>query len=136
MRHDVSFGFTVQGLGELEQIASGIGDIATQAIAIELYQEGEEIMAASKPLVPVDLGTLRDSGTVLPPEIRGGSVSVTLGYGGAAESYALEQHENMALHHTTGQAKYLEQPANEHAGHIVDRISKNVGARLERLGHG
>lgn len=58
-----------------------------------LYLEGEAVMAESKRLVPVDEGTLRNSGLVEPPKIDGTVVEVTLGYGGAGAEYALFLHE-------------------------------------------
>ena len=53
-----------------------------------LYLEAEAVMAESKRLVPVDMGTLRNSGVVLPPKTENGVVEVTLGYGGAGSEYA------------------------------------------------
>ncbi len=59
-----------------------------------LFQEGEKIMRASKPLVPVFHGALRSSGHVqLPRRTASGDVEVLLGYGGAAASYAVFVHE-------------------------------------------
>ena len=58
-----------------------------------LYLEAEAVMAESKRLVPVDMGTLRNSGVVLPPKTENGVVEVTLGYGGAGSEYALFLHE-------------------------------------------
>jgi len=69
---------------------------------------GEEIMTdvkASAPGhgVPVDTGALRASGMVEQIE----PLVVELGFGSAAVPYALEQHENMAYHHTVGEPRYL-----------------------------
>lgn len=105
------------------------GDRLTELLAVMLYREAEEIMARSKSqYVPVDTGTLRSSGTVLPPVVEGGKVSVTFGYGGAAAPYALRVHENPRSGKTegvspsgakysswakVGQWKYLEVPVNE-----------------------
>lgn len=101
-----------------------------QAVAAELYREGQETMAASKPLVPVDMGVLRASGTVFRPEFDGNRVSVTIGYGGAASDYALVQHERLDYHHDVGQAKYLEQPARARAAGFGRRVSDGVRKRL------
>lgn len=60
-----------------------------------LYLEGEAVMAESRRLVPVDEGTLRNSGLVEPPKIEGTVVEVTLGYGGASSSYGLYIHEGI-----------------------------------------
>lgn len=94
-----------------------------------LTAEAHEIMAASKPLVPVDLGTLRGSGKVLPPKITGTAVTVTMGYGGPAAAYALVQHERLDYQHTSGQAKYLEEPFVQHTATLGARL---VG-RFDRI---
>lgn len=67
---------------------------ATLIMARAIYREAERIMADSREnYVPVDLATLKDSGHVKLPEIRGTVVVVTMGYGGAAAGYALFVHE-------------------------------------------
>ena len=76
-----------------------------------LYEVGNEVMAESKRLVPVDTGVLKGSGYVDEPRTDRGSVSVEIGYGGPADQYAVYQHENLSLNHPGGgQAKFLEQP--------------------------
>lgn len=70
------------------------GSRATEATKAALYQEGERVMAASKQESPVGVdGVLRASGYVQPPEPVGRGWRVTLGYGGAAKSYAIVVHE-------------------------------------------
>lgn len=64
-----------------------------------LFRRGEAIMADSKAnYVPVDLGTLKNTGTVHPPERKGRSVTVTMTYGGPAVAYALAIHEHPSKH--------------------------------------
>ena len=59
-----------------------------------LYREGERVMTRSKrEFVPVDMGVLRASGHVQAPKADTLGVVVTLGYGGAAQRYALYVHE-------------------------------------------
>ena len=60
-----------------------------------LYLEAEAVMAESKRLVPVDMGTLRNSGLVNPPKTENGITEVQLGYGGASSAYALFIHEGV-----------------------------------------
>lgn len=56
-------------------------------------------MARSKSeFVPVDLGTLRASGTVKPVKRSGTNYSVTLYYGGPSAPYALAVHEHPSEH--------------------------------------
>ena len=97
------------------------------ALGAALYQEGEAIMTQAKKIVPHDVGTLESSGDVKPPEYAGDEVSVTLGFGGAAKDYALEQHENLDYQHDEGrQAKYLEEPAvAAHAG-MSERVAQKI----------
>jgi hypothetical protein len=66
---------------------------APAAVGAALFLEGEQIMAASKPLVPVDMGPLRASGHVQLPKVTPDHVSVTMGYGGTASGYAVYLHE-------------------------------------------
>lgn len=66
-----------------------------QAIAAEAYQFGEEIMAESKKIVPHDTGALEGTGHVDPPVWGPDDVTVNLGYGSEAVTYAVIVHENM-----------------------------------------
>lgn len=60
-----------------------------------LRLEAEQIMTRSKQeFVPVDVGTLRGSGTVLDAVRKGKDVSVTMTFGGAAAPYAAAVHEH------------------------------------------
>ena len=73
---------------------------------------GEEIMAdvkASRPGhgVPVDEGTLRNSGRVTGGGGPAAMQRVALEFGGAAAPYALIQHENLQYAHPVGEARYL-----------------------------
>jgi len=85
---------------------------APTEFAATLYAEGLDIMAKSKRLVSVgDSGVLMASGEVHPPTIGPAGVEVRLTYGGAAQAYAVIQHERLDYRHAEGrQAKYLEQP--------------------------
>ena len=102
------------------------GRVAPKALARALFHEGEQIMAASKRLVPVDKGALRASGHVQLPVIRGKRVTVVLGYGGAAAPYAVFVHEKQARHKPPTQWKYLEVPLNEAIPGMARRIAKRV----------
>lgn len=87
-----------------------------------LYAEALLVMRESKRLTPVRYGFLRASGHVAAPQIEGRRIFVEMGFGGPAGvgnvgetngrdvGYALPVHENVAAHHTVGQAKYLEAP--------------------------
>lgn len=122
----------------LKKIASKFPDHVANA----MYQEAQIEMTESKRRCPVSPlpapkgvipGTLRDSGKVARPERKGTHISVTMGYGGAAEDYAVVQHENLDFHHTTGQAKFLESVINESRPYMAGRIANRVHLNKVRL---
>ena len=96
------------------------------AVGEALFGEAWEIMGKSHREVPVRDGILKNSGTVLPPERRSGSVVVEMGYGGAASAYAVVQHERTDFAHRVGKAKYLEDPLMQAA----PNLTRNLTARL------
>lgn len=106
----------------------------TKALESALYVEGERMMTTSKLECPVDTGTLRSSGHVAPPhtDIMGHTVTVSLGYGGAAADYALRVHEDLNMHHTVGKAKFLEDPVREavNSGRAGMRVEQQLRAAL------
>ncbi len=114
----------------VDVVVQGLGRILTsvpEAVAAAVYQEAEAIMTDSKAnYVPVDTGVLRDSGFVTTPEVEGQTVSVTLGYGGAASAYALVQHERMDYHHEHGGPKYLERPFLDAANGMEERLAEKL----------
>ena len=110
------------------------------AVGAALYQEGELIMTDAKELTPVDTGALRSSGFVEQPKQQGNVTTVQLGFGGVATklnektgepttSYGLIVHEDLNMHHTSGEAKFLEKPVMKRSKDIATRITK----RLQRM---
>lgn len=106
-----------------------------EEVTKELYQFAETVMSASKDgpatvVVPVDTGTLRSTGHVDPPEQEPDQVSVTLGYGGPAASYALAVHENMdpGVHwkRPGSGPKYLEIPLRDHQEELSGLLAAAV----------
>jgi hypothetical protein len=77
-----------------------------------LVKAGLQLLRASMPLVPVDLGPLVNSGpAVTRAEGKGFDTVMIVGYG---QDYAVHVHENLEAAHKEGkQAKFLEQPLNE-----------------------
>ena len=101
-----------------------------QAMPQALNEEAQLVFRDSQRLVPVKTGILRASGQIVPPRKKGKNWEVVIGYGGAASSYALEQHENLQYRHKEGKsAKFLEIPAQQRAQKSADAI-KN---RLRRI---
>jgi hypothetical protein len=85
--------------------------------------ECEGIMSESQERCPVLTGTLRRSGTVQTNTENINEVEVELGYN---TEYAIYVHENLEARHPVGEAKFLENPVNEHAKTIASDICKRV----------
>lgn len=95
----MSVSLTITGTKELQAVLARISGNVPLTAARALFEEAEAIMADSKEhYVPVDLGTLKNSGHVELPKIDVDGVSVQLGYGGAAKAYALAVHEHLSVH--------------------------------------
>ncbi len=125
----------LEGIDRLQRALKRAGPMATKAFAASAVKEQEKVMADSKEnYVPVDLGILKGSGTVLPPEIQGSKVTVVAGYGGAASAYALYQHEELHLAHTVGSPKYLERPFLNRVGKMPKNMAKEIERELQKLG--
>lgn len=131
--------FIVQNL---QRIADKLG---TTVVGAALYRQAQKIMANSKErYVPVDLGTLKSSGKVHPPQYVGRSVSVELSYGDAASAYALAIHEHPSKHSPpswqgvqvkfspsgTG-VKYLERPLMAAIPTLPQELARDLN--LEKL---
>lgn len=100
------------------------------AMAQVLNEEAQLIFRDSQRLVPVKTGVLRASGQIVTPRKKGNNWEVVIGYGGAASSYALEQHENLLYRHKEGKsAKYLEVPAQQRSANMPNAIRN----RLRRI---
>lgn len=135
---------TASGKTILETLAA-YGAKAEASLGRQLYQEGEGIMAQSKPLVPVDTSALRSSGYVAQPVRVGDVIRVELGYGGPAakinpktgesvDAYALIVHENLEAHHKVGIAKYLELPFLQAQRGMSARVAAGVRADMRGAG--
>lgn len=131
---------TVKGGDKVKKgLTSLLRDLEKQQLqAIKV--EAELIMTDSKQnYVPVDKGTLRQSGVVGDPVRNGDEISISMGYGGAAASYALSLHEHpsesspptwegKALTFTkpgTG-PKYLEQPLMKAVDGMAERLASRI----------
>jgi hypothetical protein len=123
------------------------------AIGREMYLFAEEVMSASKMVVPVKTGTLMNTGHVELPVIEGRSVTVRMGYGGPAAPYALYVHEalegavppspswswtkkvaaggTIAWTRPGSGPKYLENPLKERQDQLPDRVKSAVLAVLK-----
>jgi hypothetical protein len=101
---------------------SKLTSATVQDVGRSLYMVAEEIMTDAKAnYVPVVTGNLRRSGFVEKPVIRGSSVNITLGFGGAATEYALAVHE-YPPGYGQGKNKFLSKPVNAAAPNIPSRM--------------
>jgi hypothetical protein len=121
--------FEISGLDSLmERLGSGAMERIRPAIARELNVIAEEVMSESLEIVPVDTGTLMSTGHVDAPQETEEGVSITLGYGGPAASYALAVHENLDpnVHwkRPGSGPKYLEIPLKAKQDSIPRRLSE------------
>ncbi len=122
----------VRGVDKALARLARIDPRARQALKAALYMEGENIMGESKRQVPVDTSNLKNSGHVEPPKESGGLISVTLGYGGPSAPYAVYVHEDLTKRHAPPtKAKYLEDPANEAAKGLTERVGRRVRDAVE-----
>lgn len=109
-------------ISRIKRVARRFPDRVLGALRVEAEIE----MTESKRRVPVEHGTLRASGFV-EVERRGNQMGATLSYGGAAEDYAIVQHERLDyLHPRGGQAKYLESVLNESQPYMAARIARRL----------
>jgi hypothetical protein len=106
-------------------------DAARKAAEMALYQAGSIIMTEAKKRTPVDDGFLRNSGYVTLPTRRGGDTFVEAGFGGAAKTYAVKQHEELSYRHEVGEAKYLENAINAKEAEVRERIKRITDRALE-----
>lgn len=116
----------LRGAGDMIRLLKQIAERFPDRVAAAIYAEGQIEMTESKRRVPVDTGALRASGFVSEPERVGKNISVTLSFGGAAQTYAIVQHENLEYFHRVGQAKFLESVLNESRPYMAARIAARV----------
>lgn len=113
----------VTGTPELQRALAAAGVRASEGAVAALYQEAERVMAKSKQEAPVGVdGVLRASGYVEIPKRTGPfGWLVTLGYGGAAKSYAAAVHE--------GRRPGSMPPSLE----LIPWVKKKLGVPTDRL---
>lgn len=118
MRFTIDF----DGLDNLESIVARANK-GEKVIARAMHAEATTVLNESKRIVPVDLGTLKNSGKVSRPKVTPQLVEVDITYGGAAAPYALYVHEDPDARHDPGKTyKYLERPFMAQA----DKFGRNV----------
>jgi hypothetical protein len=94
-----------------------------KAAARGLLEAGEYLKDESDRLVPLEEGTLRNSGEVSTDE---GKLTARVSYD---TPYAVRQHEETTYRHPNGrQAKYLEQASNLHGERAMAHVSQRIKA--------
>lgn len=141
-------GATVRGAGEVARRLATLAERQRHEAARVTCLTAEEIMAASKALVPVRFGPLRASGHVVPPVIAGDVVTVEAGF---SAPYALATHENPRAGKTggvspsgrrykawarVGEWKFLERPFQRIAPKLGERLRAAIAALVARQGGG
>jgi len=107
-----------------------VNDICINAVGQALTEEAQIMFRNSQRRVPVDTGTLRRSGVILPVRKVGVDWEIEMGYGGAASEYALDQHERADYRHAEGKTwKYLEGPVRER----MPNLEQNIAKRIQRI---
>lgn len=119
----------IVGTSELIKNLQAAGPRGVKAVGAGLYVEAQNILTEAKKEVPVDLGTLKNSGYATLPVISGQNVTVELGFGGSAKDYAVIQHERTDFNHPGGgKAKFLQDPLYR----AKSGLGKNVANYAER----
>lgn len=121
----------VKGLkGVEDKLKKALADLE-KAAGVGLYAVGNNMVAESMERTPVDVGNLRGSHYVTHPE-KQGRITVEIGVGTTAESYAVEQHENLSQH-AEGEAKFLEKGIAAVRGE-VPRMIKEFASQVLKEG--
>jgi hypothetical protein len=120
------------GIDALKRLSSQqLTEVTEVALGQALNEEAQIMFRNSQRRVPVDTGTLRRSGMILPLLKRQGNWIVVMGYGGAASAYAMDQHERFDYKHKEGKsAKYLENPIRERLPNLEERLAYRIGRIL------
>ena len=119
---------------QVRQNFKGASKATVFDVGMAMYMVAEEIMTDAKQnYVPVVSGNLRRSGFVNPFQVQAQRVTVTLGFGGAAKSYALAVHE-APDYKGQGKNKYLSKPVNAAIPTISKTLTKHIQGRLSRRG--
>lgn len=120
-------GIQIDGFKELYQ-KMGLLEEEIDAAAIKGVRKlANIILGESQKLVPVETGTLKNSGTV---SLDKKNKIATISYN---TPYARKQHEDNTLKHPRGgQAKYLERPFNEKSDELETYVGNEIDKVLRR----
>ncbi len=137
----------IKGVAQLERVIRNF-DSAKGYLAAFLRREHERVMTDAKRRTPVDRGTLRNSGTVLPTEVHGDQIVSRGGFGGAAKAYARVQPDNLwwnkktgslqskRLRHTVGEAFFYKKAVDAAKSSFKVNVAAEWRAILQRIAKG
>lgn len=121
---------------KLDMLANVVSDDMLN-VAIEF---GEEVLAASNALIPVDTGTAAQAAGIKQEPARTGA-RVRIGYavqkdpinprtGESASSYITTLHEDLSTPHANGQAKFFETAIAQHSYEFYGKGRMRMAGRL------
>jgi hypothetical protein len=119
----------VIGLNELVQAIKHLEDRYKEALAAAIYQEAAAVMAESLREVPVDVGRLRQSHYVAPPDDLDNPVAQA-GYGAR---YGIYVHERTDMkHNAPTKDHFLSDPLARATGGYAARVANRVKENLQK----
>ena len=122
----------LKGAAEMLANLRFLTDAVRPAQEAALYEFAEIEMTEMKKRTPVDTGALQASGHVDPPEWKSGTLTIVLGFGGAAIEYAVYVHEDLEAFHKIGQAKFVESVLLESEPFFESRVGESFAANMRR----
>ena len=129
----------LKGFNQMASALRRFHDTMSKKLKSEVYKEANYILTDSKQnFVPVDLSTLSNSGFVTLPEWNGNSLSVTIGFGGAAAKYAIVVHEHPSeMDPPSWQGKVITfKPQGRGPKYLEIPLKNAMPGMLERIGSG
>jgi hypothetical protein len=125
--------FDVTGIAEMQARLDALIPHMFTASAQAITTEAEAILAASRPLVPIDTGLMVSTGLLEGPYQSGTESSITISYGGKGLApYTVLQHENTEYQHPNGgQHHFLSEPFYAATGGMLARLAASIRAQME-----
>lgn len=122
--------FQLYGLREMIANMQQLARNSPKALERAARKHGNIELTEMKRQTPVDIGTLRDSGQLDVQWVRGSTLTIEWGFGGAAEDYAIYVHEDLDAWHRVGNAKFVERPLKEAEPYLMARIATDWANNL------
>ncbi len=120
------------GAKELEKTLERLAREMEKAAGAGLYAAGNNVATDSMEMTPLDTGALRGSTYVTLPVTDGVHVvTVEVGVGGPAESYAVDQHENIHNHPEGGEDHFLLKAAQKNESAMLQMVQTLMKQALE-----